>query len=77
MADSMYHPTTPKVAERRKDLAPGVHDPASHMTPNSSVNQKTSAIIATAASVSTRSIAAPAARLSAAKRASRACSRDR
>ena len=26
MADSMYHPTTPKVAERRKDLAPGVHD---------------------------------------------------
>ena len=26
MADSMYHPTTPEVAERRKDLAPGVHD---------------------------------------------------
>ena len=42
--------------------------PSSYSTPNSSVNQKTSAIICSAASVWTRSVAAPAARLSAANR---------
>ena len=26
MADAMYHPTTPKVAKRRKELAPDIHD---------------------------------------------------
>ena len=26
MADAMYHPTTPEIAERRKELAPGIHD---------------------------------------------------
>ena len=26
MSESMYHPTTPEQARRRKELAPGVHD---------------------------------------------------
>ncbi len=26
MAESLYHPTTPEVAKRRKELAPHVHD---------------------------------------------------
>ncbi|MGN6200554.1 carboxymuconolactone decarboxylase family protein [Humibacter sp.] len=26
MADSLYHPTTPEIAQHRKDLAPGIHD---------------------------------------------------
>ena len=26
MTDSMYHPTTPEIAARRKELAPGIHD---------------------------------------------------
>jgi AhpD family alkylhydroperoxidase len=26
MSKSMYHPTTPEQAQRRKELAPGVHD---------------------------------------------------
>ncbi len=26
MAESMYHPTTPELAARRKELAPGIHD---------------------------------------------------
>ncbi|WP_211217950.1 carboxymuconolactone decarboxylase family protein [Humibacter albus] len=26
MADSLYHPTSPEIAQRRKDLAPGIHD---------------------------------------------------
>ena len=26
MSESMYHPTTPEQAKRRKGLAPGVHD---------------------------------------------------
>ena len=26
MAESLYHPTTPEIARRRKELAPGVHD---------------------------------------------------
>lgn len=26
MAESMYHPTSPEIARRRKELAPGVHD---------------------------------------------------
>ncbi len=26
MSESMYHPTTAEIAQRRKDLAPGVHD---------------------------------------------------
>jgi AhpD family alkylhydroperoxidase len=26
MSESMYHPTTPEQAQRRKELAPGVHD---------------------------------------------------
>lgn len=26
MAESLYHPTTRDIAQRRKDLAPGVHD---------------------------------------------------
>ena len=26
MSESLYHPTTPEQAQRRKDLAPGVHD---------------------------------------------------
>jgi AhpD family alkylhydroperoxidase len=26
MTDSMYHPTTPEIAARRKQLAPGIHD---------------------------------------------------
>jgi len=26
MAESLYHPTTPDIARRRKELAPGVHD---------------------------------------------------
>lgn len=26
MADSIYHPTTPETARRRKELAPGIHD---------------------------------------------------
>lgn len=26
MSESMYHPTTPEIARRRKELAPDVHD---------------------------------------------------
>lgn len=26
MSDGMYHPTTPEIAARRKELAPGIHD---------------------------------------------------
>jgi hypothetical protein len=26
MAESIYRPTTPEIAKRRKDLAPGIHD---------------------------------------------------
>ena len=26
MSESLYHPTTPEQAQRRKELAPGVHD---------------------------------------------------
>lgn len=26
MSDCMYHPTTPEIAARRKQLAPGIHD---------------------------------------------------
>ena len=26
MTDTMYHPTTPEIAARRKELAPGTHD---------------------------------------------------
>jgi hypothetical protein len=26
MSESMYHPTTPEVAARRKALAPGIHE---------------------------------------------------
>jgi AhpD family alkylhydroperoxidase len=26
MAETVYHPTTPEIAKRRKELAPGVHD---------------------------------------------------
>jgi AhpD family alkylhydroperoxidase len=26
MSDTMYHPTTPDIAARRKELAPGIHD---------------------------------------------------
>jgi AhpD family alkylhydroperoxidase len=26
MAESMYHPTTPEIAARRKELAPHIHD---------------------------------------------------
>jgi AhpD family alkylhydroperoxidase len=26
MAESLYHPTTPEIARRRKELAPGIHD---------------------------------------------------
>jgi len=26
MTDSLYHPTTPEIAHRRKELAPGIHD---------------------------------------------------
>ncbi|HEU5333066.1 MAG TPA: carboxymuconolactone decarboxylase family protein [Actinocrinis sp.] len=26
MVESVYHPTTPELARRRKELAPGVHD---------------------------------------------------
>lgn len=26
MTDSMYHPTTPEIASRRKQLAPGTHE---------------------------------------------------
>lgn len=27
MSESPYHPTTPEQAQRRKELAPGIHDP--------------------------------------------------
>lgn len=26
MTDSMYHPTTPEIARRRRQLAPGIHE---------------------------------------------------
>jgi len=26
MPDAVYHPATPEIAQRRKDLAPGIHD---------------------------------------------------
>jgi AhpD family alkylhydroperoxidase len=52
MADSVYHPTTPELARRRKELAPQIHEAFEHFSrtvfADGALPEKTKQLIAVA-----------------------------
>ena len=58
MPDTVYHPTTPEIAKRRRELAPGVHEAFDHFSAavfaEGALPEKTKQLIAVAVAHTTQ-----------------------